>query len=67
MAWQYDDLSAADQQAINRGLDGDEIDKWRGIHDIYGAALSQGSALASARMAQHRLGLQQLGETGVVP
>lgn len=64
MSWQHDDVSPADQEAMNRGLD---TDAWRGIHDIYGAALAQRSAQAAAEMAQRRLGLQQLEQTGVVP
>lgn len=63
-SWQYDDLSAADQESVNRGLD---TDAWRGIHDIYGAALTQRAAHASAEIAQRRLGLRDLAETGVVP
>lgn len=63
-SWKYDDLSPADQDAMNRGVD---ADAWRGIHDVYGAALAQRGAQISAEFAQRRLGIQQLAETGVVP
>lgn len=63
--WQYDDLSPADQAAVDR--EEQDATSWSSIHAIYGAALVQRSAEAAAQMAQSRLGLQGLDQTGVVP
>jgi hypothetical protein len=60
----YDELSPDDKAAADRGR---SVAGWQGRHDVYAGAVTERSARAAAAAAQHKLGIDALDTTGVVP
>ena len=63
-AWSYEQLSPADQAVADRGRQ--PVGTQAEI-DAYNAVLQQQAADANARMAGRLLGVDSLGDVGVVP
>lgn len=62
--WSYEQLSPADKAVADRGRD---TTGWQAVHDEYAAASAQRAETSKAELAAALLGLQGLGDTGVVP
>jgi hypothetical protein len=63
--WSYDQLETDELRAqVDRGRD---VTGWSDVHSAYSAATDEAAADAQAQVAQHKLGLEGLDTTGVVP
>ena len=60
----YESLTSEERAVVDRGRD---AQGWQQTHDAYGAAVRQRSRNARAEGAQHLLGVDLLGDLGVVP
>ena len=63
-AWSYESLGAEEKVVADRNRD---VTGWKGVHDAYREAAIERAAQAVADAAAHRLGVDDLGTTGVVP
>lgn len=62
--WTYEQLSPADKAVADLGRD---TSGWDAIHEEYAAASAQQAEISKAEMAAMLLGLNALGNMGVVP
>lgn len=62
--WRYEQLSAKDQEVLDRGRD---TSAWEPVLDVYAQAAAEQAEQAQARMAAAFLGIDGLNELGVVP
>jgi len=62
--WSYADLTAEEKIVADRGRDPAE---WAKVHDAYARASQELAQHARVEAAEHRLGLDSLSGTGVVP
>jgi hypothetical protein len=62
-AWRLEDLTAEERVVAQRGLDDDQ----QAVQDAYAEAARDMATRARAESAATKLGIQQLGQIGVVP
>lgn len=62
--WRYEDLSAEEKETVDLGRD---VSGWAASQDALMLAVKEQARIEAAIIAQRRLGLGDLGETGVVP
>jgi hypothetical protein len=63
--WSYDQLETDALKAqVDRGRD---VTGWSSIHNGYASAVQDAAAAAQAEAAQHQIGIENPGATGVVP
>ena len=62
--WTYDDLTAEQKAVIDAAREDTEA---QATHDAFSAAASELGRRAAGTAAQHQLGVDNLGTTGVIP
>ncbi len=62
--WRYEDLTQAEKETADLGSD---VSGWSASQDAMVAAVREQARIEAAKIAQRQLGLNQLGDTGVVP
>lgn len=62
--WAYDDLSPSERAVVDRRRD---TAQWVPTHNAFATAVADRARVAAAASAQSQLGVESLGELGVIP